>query len=115
MLSFALNNSWDLYADSTGAIATLSGAPATAQDVACAIATYLGELYYDTTQGIPWLTQVLSQTYSPALLASLLQTAALSVPNVVSAKVSGLNFARRVVHGTVNIIDVTGAALGVSF
>ena len=106
---------WDLELDANGNIAMATGPSAIAQDVASAISTFLGEVYYDTTQGIPYFAQVLGQAYSPALLQALLIQAALTVPGVVSAKAVITSFAGRKVTGTVYVIDTTGQTLGVTF
>ena len=117
--SFALSPAtWDLTLDSTGNLALLTGPNALAQDVACAISTFLGEMYYDTTQGIPWLSQVFGQQFSPSLVSSLIVAQVLQVPGVVSnpaPKVEGLTIANRKVSGTVNFTDSTGQSLGVAF
>lgn len=106
---------WDLMIDSNGNIATATGPDALAQDVASAISTFLGEVYYDTTLGIPYLSKVLGQAYSPALLQALLAQAALTVPEVVSARATITNVQGRTLSGTVEFIDTTGQALGVTF
>ena len=110
---------WDLYTDSFGNIAQNTQAAAVAQDVASAIKLFLCELYYDTTQGVPYNGQIFSQTYNAAIINSAIQQAALSVPNVVDAvaSVTNQNSAgqpTRNVTGTVRILDVNGQELGVT-
>ena len=118
MSTFQLNPAtWDLMAVN-GRIAIATGPNALAQDVASAISTFLGELYYDTTQGIPWLREVFGQDFSPSLISALLVQATLTVPGVVSSpapKVANLVIVNRKVTGTVNFTDVNGEALGVTF
>lgn len=106
---------WDLQVDSTGSIALATDSNAIAQDVASAVQTHLGEMYYDTAQGVPYLSSVLGQAYSPALLQALMVKAALTVPGVVSAKATVTGFQHRKVSGRVEVIDSNGQALGVTF
>jgi hypothetical protein len=106
---------WDLELDSNGNLAVATGPQAIAQDVASAISTFLGEVYYDVTQGLPWQSEVFGQQFSPSLVGALMEQAALTVPGVVSAKASGLTFSAGKVTGTINFIDTTGASLGVTF
>jgi vacuolar-type H+-ATPase catalytic subunit A/Vma1 len=118
MNTLALQTSdWDLYANASGNIALLSDSSAIAQDVASAISTFLGEVYYDTTLGIPYLSEIFGQSYSSSLISSLLQTTALTVPGVVSVQISNLSFeyASRALSADVMIIDTTGAATGITF
>ncbi len=53
--NFALDTvAWDLTVDTTGNIAVASNPYSMAQDAASAIRTFQGEVYYDTTLGIPF-------------------------------------------------------------
>jgi hypothetical protein len=106
---------WDLTVDGNHNIAVLSGANQIAQDVASAIQTYLGEVYYDTTIGIPYVADILAMPYAPAVLKLALQNAALTVPGVVSAKATITAFQNRKISGVVQVIDTTGASFGVTF
>ena len=116
MNTIALSSpAWDLEVDANGNIAMASGPNAIAQDVASAISTFLGEVYYDTSQGIPYFTSVLAQPYSPSLIQALLVQAALAVPGVVKAQATITKFVGRKVSGVVNVIDINGQALGVTF
>ena len=47
-------SAWDLVLDANGDIALAAPPYAVAQDVASAISLFLGELWYDTTQGVPY-------------------------------------------------------------
>lgn len=103
---------WDLVVDSSGNPLILTGAAGLAQDAASAIRTFLGEYFWDTTVGVPYLTQILgppppSTPVSLALLKQQLIVAALTVPGVASAQVyiSALN--NRSVSGQVQVSAVT--------
>jgi hypothetical protein len=100
---------WDLVLDVNGNIAVASEPYSLAQDAASAIETYLGEVYFDTTIGVPWLTQVFGKKPSLSLLRQQLVDAALTVPDVQSAVVYFSSFMNRLVAGQV---QVTSASTG---
>lgn len=78
---------WDLCKDAGRNIAVCDEPYSLAQDAACAVKLFQGELYYDTTAGIPYFTQVLGQQPSIPLMKKLYVAAAETVPDVVAAKV----------------------------
>jgi len=108
---------WDLMLDSNNNIALASNPYAIAQDVASAIRTFQGEVYYDTTLGLPYLTQILGQDRDTALaiFISLAETEALRVPEVVQAQGTEIYYDNRAVSGVIEVIDTTGAANNISF
>jgi hypothetical protein len=113
--TIALNAAWDTYLDQYGNIAVNTQGAAVAQDVASAIKLFQGELYFDTTQGVPYFSVLFNEVYNPVVAAGLLQQAALTVPNVVQAKVQNILMSNRsILSGNVNILDVNGQASGVS-
>jgi hypothetical protein len=98
-------SAWDLVLDSSGNIALATPPYAIAQDVSCAIRLFLGELWYDTTQGIPYWGDVLGQLPPAGLLTQLIQNAALTVPGVVTAICTIQSFNDREVMGQVEFVD----------
>ena len=78
-------NDWDLCIDASRNIARATAPYALAQDVASAIKTFLGEVYYDTTLGVPYFTQILGHTPPVAVFEEYMIAAALTVPGVVAA------------------------------
>lgn len=108
---------WDLVLDSNFNIAMASNPYAIAQDVASTIKTFQGEVYYDTTQGLPYLTDILGQDRDTALTIFISQAeqAALTVPEVVDSQVTAIYYNNRQVTGTIEVIDTTGAANNISF
>lgn len=106
---------WDLVLDSLGNIAMAEPPYALAQDVASAVKLFLGELWYDTTKGIPYFEEVLGQLPPPSVLIGLIEQAALTVPGVVSAQCIIQSFDNREVRGQIQFIDETGAANGIVF
>ena len=106
---------WDLTVDASGNIAVASDPYAIAQDAACAIKVFQGEVYYDTTQGIPYFAQILGLTPPLSLLKAYFVQAALSVPGAVGAQCFVTSWVDRVVHGQVQITDGSGNVSAVGF
>lgn len=106
-----LNANWDLTLDANGNIAVAAEPYALAQDAASAIQTYLGEVGWDTTLGVPYQTQIFGQAPPMSLLKQLLINAALSAsPDIDSAQVffSSFNPNTRQLAGQVQLTSVTG-------
>lgn len=117
MSTLLLSASWDLLVDANKNIALATGPISLAQDVASNVLTFQGEVYYDTAQGIPYLSAVMGQPYTPTILQAQLQAAALAVPGVLLAKavITNFNIGTRKASGVINITDATGEALGIHF
>lgn len=81
---------------------------ALAQDVASAIKTFLGEVWYNDELGIPYFSQILGHTPPITLFQEYMVTAALTVPGVVSAKCVISAFENRTVTGQVQFTDSNG-------
>ena len=92
---------WDLVLDANGNIAVASEPYSLAQDAASAIKTFLGEVEFDTTIGVPWSQQILGRPLNLALLKAQLADAALTVPDVATAVVFITAFNDRAVTGQV--------------
>lgn len=101
--------------DSNGNIAAIgenAGNPtlpsSLSQDAASAIRTFLGECYWDTTIGVPYMTRILGQAVPLSLLKQLLVDAALTAsPDIASAQVFISSFENRVISGQVQIVAST--------
>lgn len=106
---------WDLVIDSAGNIALAKPPYALAQDVASTIRLFLGELWYDTTKGIPYFEKILGQLPPMSLLIRYLENAALTVPGVVIAKCVITSFNNRGVNGQVQFIDESGNKNAINF
>ncbi len=103
--TLALNSAtWDLYA-ANGDIATVSAGAQLAQDAASACRLFLGELWFDTTQGVPYWQQLLGIGTQPpnSLIVAKLQAAALTVPGVATATVVITGITTRTVTGTITV------------
>ena len=101
-------DTWDLVIDANRNIALAKPPYALAQDVASAIRTFLGEVFYDTTLGVPYFAQILGKTPPVALFQEYMIQAALTVPGVVSAKCVVQSFDNRAVTGQVQFTDSDG-------
>lgn len=106
---------WDLCLDSNGNIALASDPYALAQDAASAIRLFSAELWYDTSQGIPYFQSILGRPPPIAFMKSRFIAAALTVPGVASAKCFITKFENRALEGQVQITSVTGQTATASF
>lgn len=107
---------WDLLLDASGNIALAQDPYSIAQDAASAIRLFLGELYYDTTKGVPYWASILGQSPPLALVKAKLVAAAMTVPEVVAAQVfiTGVS-AQRIITGQVQVTTVAGVIVAANF
>ena len=105
---------WDLTVDIHGNIALKSGAQELAQDVGSAVKTFLGELYYDTSLGMPWPT-ILGASYSQGYLEVQITKAALAVAGVAKAQTTITSFVNREAHGHVYVTSDADVTFPVEF
>lgn len=106
---------WDLLVDVSGNIAVAQAPYALAQDAASAIRLFLGEDYYDTTQGIPYWQQILGHWPPVRVMKSFFNAQAMTVPGVVAAQCFLDRIEDRQVHGQVQITDDAGGFAAVGF
>jgi hypothetical protein len=106
---------WELVLDSNGSIALAEPPYAVAQDVASACLLFLGELWYDTTQGVPYWQQLLGQNPTTSQIAAAFNAAALTVPGVVTANTVITSIAGREVSGQVQFSTSDGTETRVNF
>ncbi len=106
---------WDIALDLSNNIAVASDPYAMAQDAASAIRLFLGELYWDTSQGIPYFEQVLGHTPPLNLMKEYMMRAALTVPGIVRAQVFITSWVDRTVRGQVQVWDSAGRFSAASF
>lgn len=99
---------WDLVLDVSGNIAVASNPYALAQDAASAIKLFLGELWYNTSAGVPYFTEILGQAPSFALMKAEFVKAALTVPGVVSARCFISGYSDRLITGQVQVTNAAG-------
>lgn len=115
MATLLLDDDWDLTVDTAGNLAVADPAYGLAQDAASAIKLFLGELYYDTTQGVPYWQQILGKFPPGSLIRTQMVAAAFTVPGVVAAQCFFSAFDGRVLSGQVQITDKSGVTVGVNF
>lgn len=113
MIDLMLETSqWDLIPTQDGDIATCSAPYAVAQGVANEVKLFQGEAYYAPDQGVPYLSDVLGKSASLTFIASLLETAASNVPNVVNAQ-ANIYLSGREVRGAILVTTDSGIDLTV--
>lgn len=108
-------DTWDLVVDASGNIAIADEPYALAQDAASAIRLFQGELYYDTTQGIPYFEQILGKAPPISLMKAYFNRAALTVPGVVTAKTFIQSWTDRTITGQVQVTDAAGNITAAGF
>jgi len=106
---------WDLVLDVAGNIAVASNPYALAQDAASAIRLFAGELWYDTSQGVPYFSNILGETPPLAFMKARFVQAAMTVPGVVAAVCFITRIENRVVTGEVQVTDTAGRIAVASF
>lgn len=106
---------WDLCVDSAGNIAVADNPYQLAQDAASAMRLFRGELWYDTTKGVPYFEQVLGKTPPLQFLKGQLEAAALTVVGVVAAVCYIDSITDRCVTGQVQLTDVEGVITNAGF
>src|SRR5580658_1268812 len=104
-------STWDLCVDAFGNWAKASAPYAIAQDVASAIRTFLGAVWYNNTLGIPYFTTILAELPPAGIFQAYMVSAALTVPFVVASPApvcTTTSFQHRNVTGTVTFTDSAG-------
>lgn len=99
---------WDLVLDADANIACATNPYSIAQDVASAVRTFIGECWYDTSQGIPYWQEILGELPPISLVKSDIETAALTVKSVKTAICTLTSFEDRKLSGRIEITDAFG-------
>ena len=110
-----INYGSDLCLDSSGNIALASEPYSLAQDAASAIATVLGEAYYDTSLGIPYFAQDLGHNVPLELLRAQMVAQALLVPDVIAAQVFFSSIVNRKLSGQIQVTNNAGIVTATGF
>ena len=108
-------DTWDLVLNADGNVAIASDPYSQAQDAASAIRLAQGELWYDTTQGVPYFSTILGRRPPSSLIKAKFVAAALSVPGVASAQVFVTGIADRRISGQVQITTTSGQTGAANF
>lgn len=99
---------WDLVLDVTGNIAVASEPYSQVQDVASACRVFQSEVYYDTSQGVPYFQQILGRSQPVQVLKARLVQRALTVPGVTAARAVLGRIVSRRLTGQVQITTAGG-------
>jgi hypothetical protein len=111
---YLTTDGWDLIADASGNIALAEPPYAITQDVASACRVFLGEEYYDDSQGVPYLQQILGKSPPLNVMQSAIAAAALTVPDVETATCVVSAFQGRQAIGQVQFTTADGESLTVA-
>jgi len=106
---------WDWVLDASANIAVCTEPYSLAQDVACALRTFLGEVYYDTSLGVPYYQSILNMQNPYSVVESILVQQALTMSGVVEAKCLIIEVIGRKVSGQIQVTDRNGAISNASF
>lgn len=106
---------WDLTLDASGNIALANEPYSLAQDAASAILTFIGEVYYDSTLGIPYFENVLGQLPPVEYLRAQFVAAAMTVPDVIMASVFFSSITNRQLSGQVQVTNSAGVVTAAGF
>ena len=108
-------SAWDLVLDINGNIA-LAGTPYSyAQDVASAVRTFLGECWYNNLLGLPYWQQILGKLPPAGYMEQQISTQALTIPNIISAESTIVDFIDRDMRGIILITDADSSSALVAF
>ncbi len=101
-------DAWDLCLDAAGNIAMATPPYSRAQSVANACRLFLGEMWYDTTKGVPYFEEILGHAPPASVFERYMVQAALTVPGVVEASctITGVN--GRVLTGQITFTGADG-------
>lgn len=106
---------WDLVVDSNGNIAVASPPYSVEQDICSAVRTFLGECYFDDSQGVPYLQKILGQHPPLTVFQSAIEDAAMSVSDVKSAICVISDFSDRTVTGQIQFTRTDGTTGSIAF
>lgn len=106
---------WDLVLDASRNIAVCTAPYSLAQDVATALRTFFGEVYYDSAAGVPYYQSILGKSNPYNVVEAIITAQAMTVPGVVEAKCLLVTIVDRKVTGEVQITDKNGVITNASF
>ena len=106
---------WDLTLDLYGNLAIARPPYAVAQDCASRCRYFLGDNYYDASDGIPYFQQVLGHWPPLSLYRSYLVNAAMITPGVAMVTVFFAGLAGRALSGQVQETDTGGNTAAANF
>lgn len=106
----------DLAIDVQGNLRVATDGFALALAAACAIRTFQGEVYYDSTQGLPYFQSILGKNPPLEFVRARLASAALGAdPDIVASQVYFSSLTNRNLSGQVQTTDSTGKVAALTF
>lgn len=108
MNSLKLSDNWDLALSVGGNMATASGVERIVQDVACYERVFLGEGWYDTEVGIPYLLRELADLPPAGLVRERANRRGLEAPGVIAVNTELTEFSNRTLHGIIHVTTDNG-------
>lgn len=82
----------DIYLDEDSNLAMVHDAEAVGQHARQRLQTYSGEWYLDTACGVPWLSEILGQSYDPALAESVVKSELMDTDGVTGIEDFAISF-----------------------
>jgi hypothetical protein len=107
---------WDLTLDASLNIAACTAPYCDAQDAACQVRLFQGELRYDKSQGMPYFEQILGHWPAVPVLKAYMQQQALLATGVISATpiITSWSKASRVLKGAIFVTDSLSQPIAVT-
>jgi hypothetical protein len=103
--TFALDENWDMYVDTSGNLAVINGKKRVAQDVATACRLFKGEAIFHVDTGIPYFADILGQAPQRAIIREHLRRQALTVPDVADVSIRDYAYQGRTLSAEIVITD----------
>ena len=97
----------DLFLRANGELAVVTDNEAIGQHARQRLGTFAGEWFLDTTCGVPWLTDILGQSYDPALGEAVVKAELLNTDGVVEITGFNVSFVRYTRELVIKSITVT--------
>lgn len=108
MNSLQLSEAWDLTLTVGGNLAVISGTGRIVQDVASYERVFLGEGWYDSQAGVPYLQRELAALPPAELVIERANRRGLEVPGAAAIDTVLTDFAHRVLHGIIRVTTTDG-------
>lgn len=96
----------DLHLTADSNLATVTDAEAVGQHARQRLNTFEGEWFYDTTAGVPWIGEILGQSYDPALAEAVIKAEIADTKGVTGITSFSVRFDRQTRGITAHSITV---------
>lgn len=88
----------DLHLDENGSLAVVRNAEAVAQHARKRLMAFHGEWFLDKEVGVPWLSEILGNTYDPTAAESVIKSEILETDGVTEIETFSVSFNRQLRH-----------------